>query len=97
MKLIDILKTYNFRLVDSIDGRSIENTQTIRIYPDTYDQMSYWFEFGLEDFHSYKEEGLLRFKEILNKELLNRKVQSISQNNDLNICEIYLVKCGTND
>ena len=91
MKLIDLLSVYNFRLYrdDLKTNYAKENSSTIRIV--FYENDSFnrnWFEFGVNDWCE-REEVIKTIKKVLNKEMLDRKVDSI-QVDDLEILEITL-------
>lgn len=93
MKLIDILTIYNFRYFEIIDDKGIYDTKTIRIFPDFKNKPHQWFEIGIECFHEEDDEEVKsRFTEILTTDMLNRQVLLISNNQEFNILEIYLIK-----
>lgn len=90
MRLIDILEKYSF-------GRYNENvkleknrvdTDIIRIYYDEFSETK-WFEFGVYDL-GVKDYTMEIINKIFNKKILNKEVNDIRRNNDLNIVEIFL-------
>lgn len=87
MTLEKLLFLYNFRLYmdDFSNEQSKENSDIIRIYIDYKN----WFEFGIYDWYEneLKEENI---KKILTKELLNKKVDFFSVDDDMNMFKIYL-------
>ena len=87
MTLEKLLFLYNFRLYrdDFSNEQSKENSDIIRIYIGYKN----WFEFGINDWHEneVKEENI---KKILTKELLNKKVDFFSVDDDMNMFKIYL-------
>lgn len=62
-----------------------ENTETIRIYFDTFD----WFEFGIYDF-SFEDDRDKKVEKIITKKLLDTEVSSIRSSSEINCFEIYL-------
>ena len=90
MKLIDILEKINFRLVNDNCKyeHNINDTDIIRIYFDDFDD-SKWFEFGVIDWNA-NDNKIEIINEIFNKKFLNKEVNDIRSNNDLNIIEIFL-------
>lgn len=87
MTLEKLLFLYNFRLYrdDFSNEQSKENSDIIRVYIDYKN----WFEFGICDWYEneLKEENI---KKILTKELLNKKVDFFSVDDDMNMFKIYL-------
>lgn len=93
MRFREFLETYNFRYVNDLGERYNLDTQTIRIYPDNEDKgRDYWFEFGVYDFG--EEESKMGICEsVLNKEIMESYVESISMNPDLEkVVTVYLRK-----
>lgn len=90
MRLIDILEKYSF-------GRYNENvkleknrvdTDIIRIYYDEFSETK-WFEFDVYDL-GVKDYTMEIINKIFNEKILNKEVNDIRRNNDLNIVEIFL-------
>ncbi len=88
MTLEELLNLYNFRLYrDDLRDENKENSNTIRIYLNCFS----WFEFGIDDWSS---DGIKanNIKKILDKNLLNREVESFNVNDDMNMLTVYLAE-----
>lgn len=88
MILEELLNLYDFRLYrDDLRDGNKENSNTIRIYLDYKN----WFEFGIDDWSS-NETKAENIKMVLDKDLLKRKVEIFSVNDDMNMLVVYLVE-----
>lgn len=87
MRLIELLEMHDFRLYrqDLVPERLKQNSNTVRIH------LSYneWFEFGINEWTN-REDKINNIKQIITKDVLNRKVQMFQVNEDLGILEITL-------
>ena len=94
MRLIDILMKYNFRnyRVDISNDYEYKrnDTYTMRIYlDDNINNDSNYVEFGMYDFSS-DESKKKKIKKFINEDMLQREVQCIYQDYELNIFCIML-------
>ncbi len=88
MKLIDVLKLYNFQLYrdDYQYDCNKNNTSTIRVI---FDNHTRYFEFGIDDWCSNNEK-LDTIKEVINSKLLNKNVKYFRTNPETSVFEITL-------
>lgn len=91
MKLRELIDLYNFRQYrDEIKLESLKyDTNIVRIYFDENIGTNHYVEFGIYDFgeDEYKQEI---YETFINKKMLERKVESIYFDYDLNTFCIHL-------
>ena len=86
MVLYDFLMLYNFRTSSKNADKLDDNTQIIRIYSDYKTQ--HWIEFGVYDY--WDKAKTKSIKTFLDKMVLQREVEEIRQNYDVEVLEVYL-------